>query len=143
MRKLNYFVITKTQDQYPAVVSKSFEKGMIYPAPHYYIFKMDYSDPDEEYKVVRMRPLAERCGTVRDSALNMAGIGILVHTPNNEELTEEVQNKIAVIIKSTIDDFGIIQYQIVTDEISDDAFVDTTYLPALVAKTPSMFTKRI
>ena len=143
MRQIKFFVITKTKDEYPAVVEKSFEKGMIYPAPHYYIFKMDYDNTDEEYSIVKMRPIVERCGTVRDSLLNNNGIGIVIHAPNGEELSEEVNNKIAMIIKSTIDDFGIIQYQIVTDEILEDAFVDTTYLPALVAKTPSIYTKRI
>lgn len=116
---------------------------MIYPAPHFYIFKMDYKSETEEYQIAKMRPIAERCGTVRDSSLNAAGVGITIHNPSGEDLSEDAKQKIAMIIKTLADDFGIIQYQIVTDEISDDAFVDTTYLPALVASTPSIFTRRI
>ena len=143
MRKLNFFVITQTKSQYPAVVKESFEKGLVYPQPHFYIFKRDYNDKEEEYTITKMRPIAERCATVRDSQLNRAGIGIVLHNPDGKNLTEEAKQKIAMIIKSLSDDFGIIQYQIVTDEISEDAFVDTTYLAALVARTPSMFNKRI
>lgn len=143
MRSLKFFVITQTKDEYPAVVDKSFKKGMIYPGPHFYIFKMDYTPGKEEYQIAKMRPIFERCGTVRDSLLNATGIGITIHNPSGEDLSEDAKQKIAMIIKTLSDDFGIIQYQIVTDEISDDAFVDTTYLPALVASTPSIFNKRI
>jgi hypothetical protein len=143
MRPIKFFVVTQTDKQYPAIVEDSFEKGMIYPAPHYYIFKMDYNSDDEEYKIIKMRPLFERCGTVRDSILNANGVGILIHNPDGSALSESAKQKIAMVIKSLVDDFGIIQYQIVSDEISDEAFVDTTYLPALVSATPSMFNKRI
>jgi len=143
MRNLKFFVVTQTVSQYPAVVKESFERGLIYPYPHFYIYKHDYADIDEKYSIVKMRPLSERCGNVRDSTLNGTGIGIVIHNPDKSELSEEALQGVAVIIKTIIDDFGIIQYQIVTDEISDDAFVDTTYLPALISTTPSIFNKRI
>ncbi len=143
MRNLKFFVITQTKNIYPQIVEESFTRGMIYPAPHYYIFKMDYYDNEEEYKIVRMRPISERCGTVRDSLLNEHGVGILIHNPSGDKIKDSLNQKIAMIIKNIIDDFGIIQYQIVSDEISDDAFVDTVFLPAAVSATPSIFTKRI
>lgn len=141
MRNISFFVVTQTKDGYPDVVSKSFEKGMIYPSPHIYIFKQD--DADENYSYVKMRPLFERCGTVRDSRMNNNGIGIVLYNPTGSPITESAKKLIATIIKNFIDDFGIIQYQIVTDEISDDAFVDTLDLPALIDIAPSAFNKRI
>lgn len=113
---------------------------MIYPYPHAYIYKMDESD--EEYTFVRMRPLHERCATVRDSRLNNNGIGIVLYNPTGNPLTEKAKKLIATVIRNFVDDFGIIQYQIVTDESSADAFVDTLDFPAMVDASPSAFTKR-
>lgn len=142
MRKIGFFVVTQTTEEYPAVVKSSFEKGMIYPSPHIYIFKMDPLDSEEDIKIVKMRPMSERCGTVRDSQLNRAGVGIVIHNPTKSEFSEKLKQKVAIAIKSIVDDLGIIQYQIVTDEVSEDAFVDVLDLPALVDITPSIFTKR-
>ena len=141
MRNLSYFVVTQTEEDYPSVVQSSFSKGMVYPAPHVYIFKVNPAD--EDYTYVRMRPIHERCGTVRDSRLNNNGIGILIQNKNRGNLDEKVKKLISNIIKNFIDDFGIIQYQIVTDEVNDDTFVDTLDLPLLISIAPSAFNKRI
>ena len=141
MRSISFFVITQTKSEYPKVVEESFKKGMIYPSPHVYIFKMD--EKEEDYSYVRMRPLSERCGTVKDSRLNNNGIGIVLYNPSGSPVNEKAKKLIAVIIKNFIDDFGIIQYQIVTDEMSDESFIDTLDFPALIDVTPSTFNKRI
>lgn len=143
MRPIKFFVITQTKLEYPGVVEDSFTKGMMYPAPHFYIFKMDDNDENEEYKVVKMRPINERCGIVRDSSLNATGVGIVAFNPSGDVFSGELKQVIATLIKGISDDFGIIQYQIVSDEVNEDNFVNTTELPALVSITPSIFNKRI
>jgi len=143
MRGIQYFVLTQTDKEYPAMVSESFSRGMVYPSPHFYIFRMDDSDDAEDYKILKPRPISQRCGTVRDSRLNNNGIGIMVYNPSGKKLNPVLEQTIASIIKNTAEDLGIIKYQIVTDEVNKDAFVDTIYINALVNSTPSMFTKRI
>lgn len=143
MRAINYFVLTQTKNEYPAMVADSFEKGMVYPAPHFYVFRMDDNDESEDYKVLKPRPLSQRCGTVRDSRLNNNGIGVMIFNPSGKKLNPKLEQTIASIIRNTAEDLGIIDYQIVTDEVDGESFVDTIYINALVGSTPSMFTKRI
>ena len=139
MRPINYFVVTRTTEDFPAVQKNSFDRGMIYPAPHMYIYKM--SEEDTSYSMSRMRPMAERCGTIRDSALNGAGYGILVKA-DSKDMDPALRQAVAIVIKSVADDLGLENYQIVSDEVNEDKFLVTFEIPALIAKIPSVFTKR-
>ncbi len=139
MRPLNFFVVTQTLEQYPSVVETSFSRGLLYPYPHFYIYMLEGED---DYSVVKMRPLSERCATVRDSRLNSTGVGIVVLNPTFSPMTDKLITTIASLIKTISDDMGMKDYQIVSDDINPKSFIDTFLLPAKVAIIPSIFTKR-
>jgi hypothetical protein len=138
MRVINSFVITKTDENLPSVLSNSFKNGMVYPYPHVYIFKGDESE--EEYSFVRLRPLASRCGNIRDSRLNNNAVGIVLMTKESI-LNEKQKTLIANIIKYIIEDVGIEKYSIYTDEINKDRFVDVFGIEAKISLAPSSFTR--
>jgi len=138
MRKIDTFVITRTTGNYPAIVQESFDHGMKYPYPHIYIFKGDESEDD--YSLLRLRPICERCGNIRDSRLNNSGIGIVIMT-DSPIMNEKIETIVANSIRLMIDDLCIENYEIVTDEINEDKFVDVFGIDAKVATLPSMFTK--
>ncbi len=140
MRPLNFFVVTQTTEQYPAVMDSSFERGLIYPYPHIYVYKLD--DSDDEYFVAKMRPLSERCATVRDSRLNNTGVGIVVYNPKKLPINDKLLTLLATIIKTISDDLGLKDYQIVSDDMNMDKFLDVFGLNAKVATIPSAFTRR-
>ncbi len=141
MRRINSFVITKTEEDLPSIVRSSFDRGLIYPYPHVFIFKMD--DSETEYNFVKMRPLGERCATVRDSRLNNIGVGIVVHGLQGDEMNEKMKTLVATVIKTIIDDMCIDNFSIVTDEVNPDKFVDIFGLKAKVSLIPSMFSSRL
>lgn len=140
MRPINFFVVTQTSDQFPSINDISFDRGLIYPYPHIYIFKAD--EDEDEYHVVKMRPLSERCATVRDSRLNNTGVGIVIYNPTKKAMNDKLLTLIASIIKTISDDLGVNKYQIVSDDMNMDNFIDVFGLDAKVAITPSSFTKR-
>ena len=138
MRPINSFVVTRTTENYPAVVENSFSIGMKYPYPHVYIFK---GSPDEdEYSFLKLRPTGERCGNIRDSRLNNTGYGIVIMT-DSDQLDEKAKTMIANIIKFVVDDLCIENYSIVSDEINPDRFVDVFGIAAKVSQIPSGFNK--
>jgi len=134
-------VITRTEDQLPFIVDSSFERGLIYPYPHVFIFKID--DSEDEYNYVKMRPLGERCATVRDARLNNTGIGIVLYNIDSEEMNEKLKTLVATIIKTITDDLCIKDFTVVTDEINQDKFVNTFGVQAKVSLIPSMFSSRL
>jgi hypothetical protein len=138
MRQISAFVVTRTTENYPAILKNSFSIGLRYPYPHVYIFKGD--EAEEEYSMLRLRPFGERCGSVRDSRLNNIGIGIVVKT-DKEKLNEKAMTMVANIIKFIADDLCIDNYSIVSDEANPDKFVDTFGLEAKIALLPSSFTR--
>jgi hypothetical protein len=111
---------------------------MKYPYPHAYIFKGDESE--EEYSMIRLRPLGERCGNVRDSRLNNIGIGIVVKM-ETETLDEKARTAVANTIKFIADDLCMERYSILSDEVNPDKFVDTFGIEAKIALLPSLFVK--
>lgn len=141
MRKINSFVITKTEEQLPSIVKSSFDRGLIYPYPHIFIFKTD--ENENEYSYVKMRPLGERCATVRDSRLNNNGVGVVVYNLHGDTLNDKLKTLIATIIKAIVDDLCINSFSVVTDEVNRDKFVDVFGVEAKVHSIPSMFSKRI
>ncbi len=140
MRAINYFVITRSKLDSMAIANESFGHSMMYPSPHMFVFK---NSPDEKvYSMSRMRPMSERCATIRDSELNNTGYGIVVRC-DTKEMDAALKRAVGIVIKSVADDIGIKEYQIVSDEINEDRFVDTFELPSIIATIPSVFNKRI
>ena len=139
MRKINKFVVTRTNDTYPAIVEKSKQAGLVYPYPHFYIYK---DEETGEYLTTKGRPLAERCANIRDSALNNTGIGIVIKSETSE-LDEDAEMVIGRIIALTAEELGITAYIIVTDEVSEKNFVDITRLQRYVNSIPMMYQKLI
>ena len=135
---MSNFVITRTENDFSEIAEESFSHGMVYPYPHFFVFMVD--DASKDYAFVKMRPLVERCGNIRDSALNNNGVGIVVKT-DGEKLDEKANHLIAVIIKSIIDDLGVKNHSIVSDEVNNSRFVDTFDIAAKVVKIPSQFAK--
>lgn len=140
MRQISSFVIVRTDSNPYEITKESFEHGMIYPAPHTLIFKMDESDL--KYTLQKMRPIAERCAVVRDSRLNNIGYGIVVNSKTST-MNATLSRMVGMVIKSIVDDIGISQYEILSDEANMDRFIDTFELPAIIATIPSIFNKRI
>jgi hypothetical protein len=138
MRKVNAFVITRTAENYPAVVKNSFSRGMEFPYPHYYVFKG--ADNEEEYSYMKLRPSSARCGNIRDSRLNNIAMGITIMT-NDPVLNEKAKTTIANIIKFVSEDLGMEKYTIYTDETNSDKFVDIFGLEAKVSLLPSSFNR--
>ena len=139
MRNISSFVVTKTTDQFPNVAPISFGKGLVYPYPHVYIFNTEVG---EDYSYVKMRPLNERCATVRDSRQNNIGVGIVLYKGDDTPIDEKMKTLAATIIKHIIDDLGIKEYTIVSDEMNADNFVDVFDIDYKVQSLPSSFSKR-
>jgi len=137
LRKISSFVITRTTDIYPAVVEKSKKAGLLYPYPHFYIWKDEVSGV---YQTKKTRPLSERCANIRDSRLNNSGVGIVVNT-DNATLDEEAEKVIGGIIAFIIEELGIYSYTIVTDELKHEKFVDVTRIQRWVASTPPSYAR--
>jgi len=138
MRQISNFVVTRTDKNLPAVLDESFTAGLVYPYPHFYIFKGD--ENEEEYSMLKLRPLAERCANIRDSRLNNNGVGIVVMTEDSRP-NEKLVTFIANIIKFVVDDIGISDYNVVTDEINSDKYMDVFYIPSKIETLPSSFTR--
>ena len=140
MRAINYFVITRTELDSFAITEESFKRGMMYPAPHMLVHK---DDPEAKlYSMARMRPMSERCANIRDSELNNTGYGIVVRC-SSKDMDAALKRAVGIVIKSVADDIGIKDYQIVSDEVNEDNFVDTFELSSIIATIPSIFNKRI
>jgi len=143
MRPINSFVITRTPKDYPSIMEFSDEIGFKYPFPHYYLYKYDYFNSNEEWKFLKPRPLHERCASVRDGNLNKTGVGIVIMLPKEvDTIPTDGVALIANIIKLVSDDLGIKQYNITTDEINKVNRVDVMPIYSAVSAAPSIFTRR-
>ena len=136
MRRLNAFVVTRTDEQLPEVVRSSFDRGMIYPYPHIFIYR-----EDDEYQFMKLRPLASRCANIRDSRLNNIGVGIVLYG-EGEVIDEKLRTLIATIIRNIVDDLGIETFEVVSDETSKQGFVDVFGIREKAENIPSMFSRR-
>ncbi len=137
MRQINTFVVTRTKENLPLVIENSFKVGLRYPYPHYYIFKGD--ENEEEYSMLKLRPLGQRCGNVKDSRLNNVGVGIVIKM-ESEQMDEKLKTFLANLINFIAEDLAIDKYTILSNEISPDNFVDTFGIEAKIALAPSSFT---
>ncbi len=140
MRNISSFVITKTMDQFPNIVPISFGRGLLYPYPHIYIFN---TEKGEEYNYVYMRPLNERCATVRDSLLNNNAVGVVLYKKDDSPIDEKMTTLVATLIRKIIDDLGIKEYSVHSDEINKDNFVDVFDIDSKIQTIPSSFSKRL
>jgi len=140
MRVIDTFFITKTTENYAGIIREAKKIGFLYPAPHVFITKIDFSDPDSKYFPMRLRPLSERCATVRDSRINNNGVGVVIHSEDGI-IRESAIIVAATEIKNIIEDLGIKNYNIVTDEINEDRKVDTMQIEGKVPIIPSKFTR--
>ena len=139
MRNISSFVITKTTDRFPDISPISFSRGLIYPYPHIYIFN---TEKGEDYNYVKMRPLNERCATVRDSIQNNSGVGIVLYKGDSTPIDEKMKTLAATLIRFIIDDLGIEKYTLVSDETDAEKFIDVFDIDAKIQTLPSSFTKR-
>ena len=140
MRAIDTFYVTKTRNDYPAIIREAREIGFLYPAPHVFITRLDFNDPESKYFAMRLRPLSHRCATVRDSRINNNGVGIVIQSLD-DHILESALLIAASEIKNIIEDLGIVNYNIVTDEIDKERRVETMTLESKVSIVPSKFTR--
>lgn len=116
MRKINRFVICRGfGNTYEDMVSLSKSIGLEYPMAHYFI---DIGKNDEIF-IFRGRPLKSNCALLRDSFLMEHGIGIVVQS-NETKIPYSASKRISKIIKDLIDDLGIEDYRIISDELDEE-----------------------
>ena len=140
MRRVDTFFVVKTDLGYDGQIRQGKEVGLLYPAPHVLVTKIDFSDPESIYIPKRMRPISARCGLIRDSRINNNGVGIAIHAPNGD-IAEHALLVAAAEIKNIIEDLGIVNYVVQTDENNEDRRIDTMQLEAKIASIKSIFIK--
>lgn len=142
MRMIRNFFVAKTDKEYPDIVSESNKVGLLYPAPHIYVYKFEEDNENEEWKHIKARPLCHNMALARDSALSNNSIGITIYTKNSGRVHPDAMTLVANIIRLISDDLGIKQYGIITDELNKNNAVDVLDLNSAVAKAPSIYTRR-
>lgn len=142
MRTVTNFFVIKTTKQYPDVEEESRKIGFLYPSPHLYLYKFEEMNPDEEWKHIKSRPLCEPCALIRDSSISRSAIGIMIYSPSGD-IHPGSTLLVANIINLISDDLGIKNFGILTDEMDSTRSVDVSAIYAAVARSPSIYTKRI
>jgi len=135
MRTISRFVIVRGfGNNFEEMVAFSKQIGFEYPMAHYYI----EAGKNNEVFTLRGRPLSSRCAVMRDSFIMDSGVGIVVSS-EDKNIDKTVSNSISKIIKTLIDELGIKNYKIVSDEINEDNRVDISMInPSII---PSDFVK--
>ena len=142
MRQIKNFLIVKTELQYPEVSEKSKDIGMLYPMPHFYVYKFEQDSKEEAPKHLRGRPYAAKCALMREGIIASNSIGIMIYAPTGIISKDTVQ-LVGSIIKLVADDLGIKNYGILTDEINNENRVDILEFYTATEKSPSIFSRRI
>ena len=142
MRQIKNFLITRTKLQYPEVSEKSKGIGMIYPMPHFYVYKFEQESKEEYPKHLRGRPYSEKCALMREGLIASNAIGIMIYAPT-DVIPKDVVQLVGSIIRLVADDLGIKNYGILTDEINNENRVDVLEFYTAAEKSPSIFSKRI
>lgn len=144
MRVIRNFVVVRTSKPYPDVSDESRGVGLLYPSPHFYVYKFDFNDDSEPWKHIRGRPFCEPTPLVRDSVMSKSSLGIMILTDESDKRVRYgAMQHVASIIKNTSDDLGMSQYGIITDEVDNSRFVDSLALQAMISKSQSIFSKRV
>jgi len=121
MRNIRKFVVVTGYGNNPdEIITTSRKIGFEYPMPHYFIV-----DVKGYPTALKMRPTGSRCATIRDEKIAEEGIGIVV-SGTTPAISKDASNLISKIIKSVIDDLGLKQVEIISDELQPDHRVNIT-----------------
>jgi len=139
MRPISFIYIEKiSQDEFNNEVKKWNEIGFIY-YPFHKMFSVERVD--NRISVSRGRPFNENCGLIRDSFVSTRGIGYIIVLPSSVSLTHEIMDKIAIEIKTDIEDLGISSYQLVTSLDDDSKKIDIMLAYNSIKQAKSKFNK--
>ena len=143
MRQINTIYVIQTGAYLHDIVQEAREIGFLYPAPHIYITKHSFDDDEEPFVVERPRPLCHPCALVRDSRISTGAIGVALHVPSGNIPISQLATAAAELSK-IIEDIGISDYQILTNEHKKDAQIPQSSISTLysaIANYPSYFNR--
>ena len=139
----NRFLVLKTSRTLQEVIDESRKIGFIFPSPHYFFYKFEPQNKDEEIKLFRGRPLHSPSALMRvPSSESQRSIGILIYSPNGK-ITHEAYQEVSGVIANLIFELGMDNdWDIRTDEIDGDRTVNVAKIIASVSmiKNPFSYT---